>query len=97
VVIVKVGFASLDITPPLGSETPGGFTKICLWDIYDPLHIKAAVFENDGVKVALVSVDALSIKASTVKVAREIAEKKPVEFPQPISWLGLRIPTKVGQ
>jgi hypothetical protein len=73
--MVKVGFASLDITPPLGSETPGGFTKRHLWDIHDPLHVKAAVFESDGVKVALVGVDALSIKASTVKVAREIAEK----------------------
>jgi hypothetical protein len=72
---MKVGFASVDITPPLGSETPGSFTKTYLWNIHDPLHVKAGVFESDGVKVALVGVDALSLKASVVKKAREIIEK----------------------
>lgn len=72
---MKVGFASVDITPPLGSEVPGGFTKAYLWDVHDPLYVKASVFESEGVKVALVSVDALSLKASIVKKAREIIEE----------------------
>jgi len=37
--------------------------------------VKAAVFENNGVRVALVGVDSLSIKASTVGVGRQMAEK----------------------
>jgi len=72
---MKVGFSTLDITPPLGSEVPGGFGKNFLWDVHDPLHVKCAVFENDGIRVALVGVDALSIKASTVRAARRIAEE----------------------
>ncbi|MGQ9691115.1 MAG: hypothetical protein ACUVQY_07640 [Thermoproteota archaeon] len=72
---MKVGFSTLDITPPLGSEVPGGFKKNFLWDVHDPLYVKAAVFENDEVRVALVGVDSLSIKASTVRAGRAIAER----------------------
>jgi len=72
---MKVGFSTVDITPPLGSEVPGDFMKRFFYDIHDPLHVKAAVFESEGTRVALVSVDALSIKASTVNSGREIAEK----------------------
>ncbi|MGQ9515360.1 MAG: hypothetical protein ACUVTL_10015 [Thermoproteota archaeon] len=43
--------------------------------MHDSLHVKAVVIEKDGVRVALVSVDALSIKASTVNDGRKIAEK----------------------
>jgi len=72
---LKVGFASLDITPPLGSEVPGGFLKNRLYDVHDPLHVKAAVFQSGQEKVALVQVDALSIKASIVKMGRKIASE----------------------
>lgn len=72
---MKVGFSTVDITPPLGSEVPGGFTKNFMNDVHDPLHIKAIVLENNGVRVALVSVDSLSIKASTVRGGRQMAEK----------------------
>ena len=37
--------------------------------------MKAAVFESEETRVALVSVDALSIKASIVKFGRELAEE----------------------
>ncbi|MEM2885307.1 MAG: hypothetical protein QXF24_04375 [Thermoproteota archaeon] len=70
---MKVGFAEVDITPPLGSEVPGGFGKAYSQDVHDRLHVKAAVFENDGIRVALVGVDALSLKASTVGAGRKIA------------------------
>ncbi|RJS84277.1 hypothetical protein CW706_04345 [Candidatus Bathyarchaeota archaeon] len=72
---MKVGFSTVDITPPLGSEVPGYFTKRFFYDIHDPLHVKAAVFESEETRVALVSVDALSIKASIVKFGRELAEE----------------------
>jgi len=72
---MKAGFSTVDITPPLGSEVPGGFGKSFLWDMHDPLHVKAAVFENNRVRVALVGVDCLSLKASTVRAGREMAEK----------------------
>jgi len=72
---MKVGFCQLDITPPLGSESPGFFEKRVFWDVHDPLHVKAAVFEEAASRVALVGVDSLSIKASTVRKAREMAER----------------------
>ena len=72
---MKVGFSTVDITPPLGSEVPGDFIKRFSYDVHDPLHVKAAVFEGEETRVALVSVDALSIKASTVNSGRELAEK----------------------
>ncbi|HIE14375.1 TPA: hypothetical protein EYP70_03790, partial [Candidatus Bathyarchaeota archaeon] len=71
---MKVGFSTLDITPPLGSEVPGGFLKNRLYDVHDPLHVKAVVFEGGDGRAALVQVDALSIKASVVKEGRRIAE-----------------------
>jgi hypothetical protein len=73
--VMKAGFSTVDITPPLGSESPGGFGKKFLWDVHDPLRVKTAVLENDGVRVALVGVDALSIMASTVRAGREMTEK----------------------
>jgi hypothetical protein len=72
---MKAGFSTVDITPPVGSESPGGFGKKFLWDVHDPLHVKTVVLEINGVRVALVGVDALSIMASTVRYGREIAEK----------------------
>ncbi len=71
---MKVGFAKVNITPPLGSEVPGGFGKSFSQDIHDHLHVKAGVFENGGVRVALVGIDALSLKASTVRAGRKIAQ-----------------------
>ena len=72
---MKAGFCQLDITPPLGSESPGFFEKRIFWDVHDPLYVKAAVFEDRGSRVALVGVDSLSIKASTVRAARQMAER----------------------
>jgi len=71
---LKAGFASVDITPPLGSESPGYFEKRVFWDVHDPLYAKAVVFEAGGSRVSLVGVDALSLKASTVREARRLAE-----------------------
>lgn len=46
---MKVGFSTVDITPPLDSRQY----------VHDPIHVKAAVFENDGVRVALVGSEEL--------------------------------------
>jgi len=70
---MKAGFASLDVTPRPGSENPGGFLKRFLFDVNDPLHVKAAVFDHEGYRVAIVCIDSLSIKASTVRIGRELS------------------------
>ena len=72
---MKAGFATVDITPPLGSERPGGFTKAHNRAFHDALHVKALVLDDASKRVALVSVDALSLKASIVRNARGMAQQ----------------------
>jgi len=73
---MQVGFASADITPSIGMEQPGGFTKAFHTRIHDPLCAKAVVIAGDDQRVALVGLDALSIRRSVVEAARAmIAEK----------------------
>ncbi|HIE53489.1 MAG TPA: hypothetical protein EYP85_17185 [Armatimonadetes bacterium] len=73
---MQAGFAAVDITPPLGAEMPGSFNKRHATGVHDPLHAKAAVFEDSaGTRVALVGVDCLSLKHSTVEKARALAEE----------------------
>ncbi len=67
---MKAGFASADITPSIGMERPGGFTKHYHQAIHDPCCAKAAVVEGEKDAVALVGLDALSIKRSVVEAAR---------------------------
>jgi len=42
---MKVRFTTVDITPPSGFEIPRDFMKRFSYDIHDPLHAKAVVFE----------------------------------------------------
>ncbi|MCS7253211.1 MAG: hypothetical protein RMK18_07655 [Armatimonadota bacterium] len=72
---MEVGFACIDITPEVGSVIPGGFHPRFATGIHDPLLVNAAVFSNGNVKLAIVSLDALSIKSSIVAYARRMAEE----------------------
>lgn len=50
-----VGFARLDITPPLGVDIPGGWNKRVGEGILDPLYVNAIAF-GDGEKTAVLLV-----------------------------------------
>ena len=67
---MQVGFAAADITPPIGSERPGGFSKAFNLTIHDPLLATAAVISDGEATVALVGLDNLSVKRSVVQAAR---------------------------
>ncbi|MGQ9732076.1 MAG: hypothetical protein ACUVX8_12485, partial [Candidatus Zipacnadales bacterium] len=69
---MQVGFAAADITPPIGSEKPGGFLKAFNWTIHDPLFATAIVISAGDTRVALVGLDALSVKRSVVQAARAV-------------------------
>ncbi|MFO7948038.1 MAG: hypothetical protein R6V19_14635, partial [Armatimonadota bacterium] len=71
---MKAGFASADITPSIGMECPGGFSKKFHTAVHDPCCAKAMVIEGDDETVALVGLDTLSIKRSVVQAARERIE-----------------------
>ena len=72
---LQVGFARADITPPVGSQIPGGFSKNISKGVRDPLWVEAAVFVNGSMALAVVGVDTLMIPDDVAAEARREAER----------------------
>lgn len=60
-----------DITPDPGMEVPGGYVKEHFKAIHDPCKVRAAVFDDGNIRVALVGLDALIVPRYVVLVARK--------------------------
>ena len=74
--VFQAGFAERDITPPIGSEAPGGYGKAYHKKLHDPCKVRAVVFDDGKKRVALVGLDALFVHRDTVvKVRKAIAKK----------------------
>lgn len=73
--MLQVGFASANITPPPGCNVPGGHFPRSATHVHDELYATAVVVDNGAERVALVGLDALSVKNSTVQAARKLAQK----------------------
>ncbi len=71
----KVGAASVDITPPVGTPMAGYYGERLSQGVHDPLFAKAIVLERDGKKAALVSLDLISTPMAMVEEARREIEK----------------------
>ncbi len=65
---MRAGFGKVEITPPLGVELAGyGYYLNRTADrVLDPLYARAAVFEQDGERYALVSCDCLGLSREIV-------------------------------
>jgi hypothetical protein len=73
---LRVGYADVDITPPLGTSMPGYFRDRKATEVLDPLLVKALVVRQGGTTVALVAVDTISLSAPVVKAVRDSVEEK---------------------
>ena len=62
---LKVGAASVDITPPVGTPMAGYYSERAAEGVHDPLYAKALVLEQDGTKAALVALDLITTTSRT--------------------------------
>lgn len=72
---LRVGAASIVITPPLGTPMAGYYFARAAEGVHDDLFAKALVLEQGGVKAALVSLDLISTTPALVKEARREIER----------------------
>ena len=72
---LRVGAASVKITPPIGIPMAGQYFNRFAEGIHDDLYAKALVIEKDGKVMAIVSCDLLKVTAELVYKARSMAAK----------------------
>lgn len=72
---LKAGFGTVDITPDVGANIPGGFLPNPNKGVRDPLYAVACVVTDGTTPVALVGIDELFVTKRTVAQARERIEK----------------------
>ncbi|MCY2924326.1 MAG: hypothetical protein NT031_02630 [Planctomycetota bacterium] len=59
---LRVGFAQVDITPPVGTLKIGWIIRIVSDRVIDPLYARAAVLQSEGGSVGLISLDTLCVR-----------------------------------
>jgi hypothetical protein len=68
---LKVGFAEMDITPPLGIRMAGFFEDRMVEGIHDPLYARAMALDNGEHPLILITCDLLSLRNATAGRVRE--------------------------
>ncbi len=74
--MLYVGFAETDVTPKMGSESPGGFAARRLHEVQDPLKAVAMVVRNESTTLALVGVDVVFMPDQVAARARQAIEAR---------------------
>jgi neutral ceramidase len=72
----KLGVAQIDITPPVGAPLAGYYYKRDATGVHDPLHAKAMVLEQGGVKIAMAALDLVSLPRDVVESARAMVQQR---------------------
>ena len=72
----RAGFATADITPPVGWRRAGGFSEVVSTGVHDPLLTKALVLSQGDVSIALVGNDLCSVPRELTDRARALASRR---------------------
>lgn len=74
--VLKAGFSEKDITPDIGMEAPGGYSKRHYKSYNDRCKVRAVVFDDGQKEVAIVGIDLLFIPRNLVQTARAEIQKR---------------------
>ena len=67
---LKAASATANITPPLGTEIPGGFRPRYAENVDDELFAKALVIDNGATRIAIVTCDLIAIPEKMANAAK---------------------------
>ena len=77
----QAGFATADITPPVGWRRAGGYSELISTGVHDPLFTKAMVLSQGETTVALVGSDLCSTpRALTDRARKRASEQTGIPF-----------------
>jgi neutral ceramidase len=74
--MIHAGFAEIDVTPAIGSQSPGGMNARIVKEVHDPLKAVAMVLRSGDVSVAIVGLDALFVTAEITANVRQRVERE---------------------
>lgn len=74
--MLKVGFARVDVTPPLGSFVAGYFTKRISDGILDPIELNAVAFNDGENTVVMIATDFVYVMERPATEIRNLIQKK---------------------
>lgn len=72
--MIRAAFSTRDITPDIGAAIPGGYAPRTSTGVVDPLQVRACVVCGSPETVAVVGVDAVSLRFDTIEKARRRIE-----------------------
>ena len=74
--MIKVGFARLDVTPPLGSPLAGYFKERPADGILDPIELNAIAFSNGKDTAIIIAADFIGMNMQHSEAVRALIEEK---------------------
>lgn len=74
--LLKAGFAERDITPDVGMAYPGNYFPTYLTAFHDRCKVRAALFDDGTMRVALVGTDSVMIPRNVVEAARKQIQER---------------------
>jgi neutral ceramidase len=74
--LLRAGLAERDITPDVGMAYPGNYFPTYLTGFHDECKVRAAVFDDGAMRVALLGTDSVMIPRNVVEAARKQIQER---------------------